>query len=47
MLNLNKWLTAGLGLLCSLGELAQTPSQNPALPHFGVWTAKDFRFHTG
>jgi len=47
MLNLNKWLIAGLGWLCSLGVLAQTPSQNPPVPQSGVWTAKDFRFHTG
>ena len=47
MLNLNKWLIAGLGWLCSLGVLAQTPSQNLPVPQSGVWTAKDFRFHTG
>ena len=41
MLNLNKWLTVGMALLCSLAAVAQP------LPQTGVWIAKDFRFHTG
>ena len=41
MLNFSQWLMTCMGLLCSLVVMAQPTPQS------GVWTAKDFRFHTG